>query len=203
METAWNAFHVNKNAFAKLGVRTSFNIPKLHSMSHYVRSIRLMGSADGYNTEATERMHIDFAKLGYRASNKKQYIKQMTVWLERQEAVHRFEEYLAWLHPQLARSDAFADDESDHEAVDDEGDREPGVAAVKEVHGTSHETVVNAAFPRVPVGELQYRFGATRFAECLQAYLVIATNTTRRPAPTSSPARQLSPYSRNARSRCR
>ncbi|KAJ6612488.1 hypothetical protein B0H10DRAFT_2223102 [Mycena sp. CBHHK59/15] len=53
---------------------------------HYTPMIRLFGSADGFNTEAPERLHIDYAKAGYRASNKKDYIPQMTLWLQRQEA---------------------------------------------------------------------------------------------------------------------
>ena len=56
-------------------------------MVHYVEAIKSRGSADGFNTESPERLHIDYAKEGYRASNKKDYVKQMTVWLGRQEAI--------------------------------------------------------------------------------------------------------------------
>ena len=48
-------------------------------MLHYVEAIRSHGTADGYNTEVSEKLHIDNAKEGYCASNKKDYIKQMTV----------------------------------------------------------------------------------------------------------------------------
>ena len=65
-------------------------------MQHYVEAIHSHSTADGYNTEASERLHIDYAKEGYRASNKKDYIKQMTVWLGRQEAVSRFQAYLVY-----------------------------------------------------------------------------------------------------------
>ncbi|KAF8068597.1 hypothetical protein FPV67DRAFT_1372464, partial [Lyophyllum atratum] len=61
--------------------RQHFNIGKLHNIKHYVDSIRAL--AAGFNLEATERLHIDLAKVGYRAMNKKAYIKQMTVWLQR------------------------------------------------------------------------------------------------------------------------
>src|ERR1700733_15820909 len=54
------------------------------------------GSADGFSTESPERLHINFAKNAYRATNKKNYIKQMTKWLTRQEACHRFANYLQW-----------------------------------------------------------------------------------------------------------
>ncbi|KAJ7882418.1 hypothetical protein B0H14DRAFT_3082501 [Mycena olivaceomarginata] len=96
---ALDTFHENKQIFLDLGVRAKqghFNIPKIHSMEHYVAMIRLFGSLDGYNTESPERLHIDYAKAGYRASNKKDYIAQMTLWLQRQEAVDRFTAYLAW-----------------------------------------------------------------------------------------------------------
>ncbi|KAF8188308.1 hypothetical protein K438DRAFT_1907473 [Mycena galopus ATCC 62051] len=97
---ALDTFHANKQIFLDLGVRAKqghFNIPKLHSMEHYVAMVWLFGSLDGYNTESPERLHIDYAKAGYRASNKKDYIAQMTLWLQRQEAVDRFTAYLACL----------------------------------------------------------------------------------------------------------
>jgi len=34
-------------------------------MLHYTTSIHLFGSADGFNTELPERLHIDFAKKAY------------------------------------------------------------------------------------------------------------------------------------------
>jgi hypothetical protein len=41
-----------------------------------------------------ERFHIDFAKEGWRASNFREELPQMTRWLERQEKVASFETYL-------------------------------------------------------------------------------------------------------------
>ncbi|KAJ7749142.1 hypothetical protein B0H16DRAFT_1847253 [Mycena metata] len=91
-------FHEHKEIFLDLEARLPkhFNIPKIHSMEHYVALIRLFGSADGYNTESPERLHIDYAKNAYRASNKRDYTIQMTNWLRRQEAVDRFTLYLEW-----------------------------------------------------------------------------------------------------------
>ncbi|KAJ6547852.1 hypothetical protein B0H10DRAFT_2243414 [Mycena sp. CBHHK59/15] len=37
--------------------------------------------------------------VGYKATNKKAYTQQMTVWLRRQEAVHKFGSYLQWAVP--------------------------------------------------------------------------------------------------------
>ncbi|KAF8870929.1 hypothetical protein BD779DRAFT_1614010 [Infundibulicybe gibba] len=91
-------FHENKDIFIELEARlpAHFNIPKIHSMMHYVALIRRFGSADGFNSESPERLHIDYAKNAYRASNKKDYTKQMTDWLRRQESVDRFTLYLDW-----------------------------------------------------------------------------------------------------------
>jgi len=82
-------FHDNKAVFVDLGTRNGFNIPKLHSLLHYFSSIMLFGTTDNYNTEQTERLHIDFAKDAYRATNHKNEYMQMTAWLERREKVQQ------------------------------------------------------------------------------------------------------------------
>ncbi|KAI9449042.1 hypothetical protein BJY52DRAFT_1228006 [Lactarius psammicola] len=89
LDTALRQFHEEKDIFIELGVQEHFNLPKLHSLTHYRRSIMLFGSADNYNTEQSERLHIDFTKNAYRATNFKDEYKQMTIWLERQEAMHQ------------------------------------------------------------------------------------------------------------------
>ncbi|KAH9056273.1 hypothetical protein EDB87DRAFT_1545019, partial [Lactarius vividus] len=77
--------HNNKAVFVDLGVCEHFNIPKLHSLMHYSPSIALFGTTDNYNTEQTERLHIDFTKDAYHATNHKDEYPQMTLWLERRE----------------------------------------------------------------------------------------------------------------------
>jgi len=47
----------------------------------------IIGSADGYNTESPECLHINFAKEAYQTSNERDYIEQMAVWLRRREAM--------------------------------------------------------------------------------------------------------------------
>lgn len=97
MKEALEDFHRHKSVFIELGIRKNFNIPKLHWMSaHYIASIIDFGSCDGLSTETPERLHIDFAKCGYRASNRKAYIKQMVTWLTRRDKVRWFEGYLQW-----------------------------------------------------------------------------------------------------------
>ena len=89
-------FHDNKAIFINLGVRENFNIPKLHSLTHYESSIRRFGTTDNYNTEQSEQLHIDMAKDAYRATNHKDEYSQMTIWLERQEKVERHITFVNW-----------------------------------------------------------------------------------------------------------
>ncbi|KAG1858502.1 hypothetical protein F4604DRAFT_1882873 [Suillus subluteus] len=94
MHAALTSFHANKNIFINLGAWEHFNIPKIHSMMHYIDTIRVLGSVDGFNTGLPERLHIDFAKRAYRASNRCDYVIQMTTWLRQQESIHIQDAYL-------------------------------------------------------------------------------------------------------------
>jgi len=76
-------------------VKTSI-FPSSTTMQHYTNAIRTLGSADGYNTEFSEWLHIDYAKEGYQASNKRDYVEQMALWLQRQEAIDFHAAYLDW-----------------------------------------------------------------------------------------------------------
>lgn len=96
LQSALDDFHDNAFVFVDLGVRNHFNIPKFHSLQHYARSIKLFGTTDNFNTEATERLHIDFAKDAYRATNHKEEFQQMTKWLERKEKVVRHANFVMW-----------------------------------------------------------------------------------------------------------
>ncbi|KAF8337229.1 hypothetical protein F5887DRAFT_890749 [Amanita rubescens] len=98
LNTALDVFHQNKNIFVDLGIRENFNIPKLHACFHYAHSIMLFGSTDNYDTQHTERLHIDFTKMAYRATNSRDELPQMTTWLERREQVYQFAAYMAWRH---------------------------------------------------------------------------------------------------------
>lgn len=58
--------------------------------------IRLFGTTDNYNTEYTERLHINLAKDAYRATNHKDEFAQMTQWLERKEKIVRHAKFIRW-----------------------------------------------------------------------------------------------------------
>ena len=96
LEDSLAAFHDNKAVFVDLGIRENFNIPKLHGLVHYASSIRLFGTTDNYNTEQSERLHIDLAKNAYRAMNRKDEFSQMTAWLERREKVQWHNASINW-----------------------------------------------------------------------------------------------------------
>ncbi|KAF5381819.1 hypothetical protein D9757_008321 [Collybiopsis confluens] len=97
MDAELKIWHKNKNYFIKKGVRSHFNIPKFHSLHHYIDSIRWLGTTDNYNTEAFERYHIDMAKKGWEASNKRDHFPQMTQWLARQEKIMSYDFYRNWV----------------------------------------------------------------------------------------------------------
>lgn len=61
----------------------------------------MFGTTDNCNTEATERLHIDLAKLLYERTNHKEYLEQMVAWLERQEKMRAFEIRLQWQQDKL------------------------------------------------------------------------------------------------------
>ncbi|KAG1801815.1 uncharacterized protein BJ212DRAFT_1204204, partial [Suillus subaureus] len=62
LQDALDASHKHKVVLIELGVRDHFNIPKIHSLTHYINSTHMFGAMDNYNTEAFERLHINFAK---------------------------------------------------------------------------------------------------------------------------------------------
>ncbi|KIL56888.1 hypothetical protein M378DRAFT_16692 [Amanita muscaria Koide BX008] len=95
LNDALQLFHDNKSVFIDLGIRDHFKIPKLHSCRHYTTAIILYGTTDNYNTQYTERLHIDFAKQAYKASNARDELFQMTAWMERNEKLLQHEHYIS------------------------------------------------------------------------------------------------------------
>ena len=87
LDAALKRFHDNVSIFIDLGIREHFNFPKMHSLLHYASCISFFGATDNYNTEQSERLHIDFTKSAYRATNHRDELPQMTTWLERREKV--------------------------------------------------------------------------------------------------------------------
>lgn len=181
LNTAWITFHNNLQYFVDQNVRkdrTDFNIPKLHSMHHYIESIISLGSADGYSTESPERLHIDFAKAAYRSTNKKQYVKQMTKWLERQDSCFRFASYLRWtvpgylseLNSMVDEARMSDDEEEDSEAQDNDGEQ---------VESLGFSVAKQPAHPGVSISSLIANYGTINIIPCLTQYLRSSPHSSR------------------------
>lgn len=96
LHEALERFHQYKGVFEDLGVRSTWQLPKLHFASHYVALIKSLGTTDNFNTEYTERLHIDFAKDAYHATNHRDELPQMTKWLERREKMQQHDKHVRW-----------------------------------------------------------------------------------------------------------
>ncbi|KAG2029300.1 hypothetical protein BDR03DRAFT_936855 [Suillus americanus] len=171
LNEALDLFHDNKDIFIDLGIRNSFNLPKLHFTAHYAHMIRMFSTMDNYNTEYTERLHIDLAKDAYRSTNHKNEFAQMTTWLEqreKREKVFHHEKYIQWrLIGNTARP---------HQP------RPPEMTFRRTQTMTKHPTVKAVTTDRV-VNE----YGAMHFNKSLARYVAKVTL----PANTTITARQL------------
>ena len=154
LHDALSVFHNNKDIFVDLGVREQFNIPKLHSLTHYVSSIRLFGTTDNYNTEQTERLHIDFAKNAYQATNHKDIYSQMTTWLQRREKILLHTMHVNWRQRE------------------DQG--EPETHRILEAPCVPAQTIKMAINPTksVTFDVLAFNYGAVDFQDALADFLV-------------------------------
>ena len=89
LKDALRDFHRFKCFIADSGVRSGiqrndeFNIPKIELMHHVKRLTEMLGSAMQFSSEQTERCHIIMAKQPYKATNRKDYARQMCRYLDR------------------------------------------------------------------------------------------------------------------------
>jgi hypothetical protein len=156
LDDALTRFYQHRDYFIKLGVREDFNIPKFHSLLHYITSIKLFGTTDNYNTELFERLHIDFAKEGWRASNRKGEFPQMINWLSRHEKIAAFEAYLKSL-----------------QTVQPNGSAEtPMPMSTTPTHSTPLISIAkHPAFPKCPITMAQEKHNAPDFNHYLKIYI--------------------------------
>ncbi|KAI0629507.1 hypothetical protein C8Q77DRAFT_1065092 [Trametes polyzona] len=159
------SFHENRQIFVTLGVRTGFNIPKFHSLVHYVNCIKLFGTTDNYSTETSERLHIDLAKDAYRATNHKDEYPQMTKWLEHREKIVRHADYISWRSQQIVVGpQPFA-----HSGGQDVVCKPPDLDAPLHVKMTRHPTRQSVALDDI-ISPSQY--GARFFVPALARFVV-------------------------------
>ncbi|KAG6907073.1 hypothetical protein DXG01_010681 [Tephrocybe rancida] len=187
LQSTLDTFHAHKDIFIELKCCKDFNFPKLHSMMHYVEAIKALGSTDGYNSEAPERLHIDFAKDAYRASNKRDYTEQMAMWLQHREAMWMREGFCNWVVN--GHADAFpignkgdSDDEGDGDGSDVELDedvfthvnppppsRSPSPDAMSQM--PTYTITKCVPFKNVTLDCLASDFGAVDFQIALTAFI--------------------------------
>jgi len=141
-------------------------------MHHYIDSIISQGSVDGFSTESPEHLHIDFAKNAYRATNKRNYVKQMTKWLERQDACFRFSAYLQWTvkgyNSKLEGSLEVKEDNEDGDVEDDEDEDED---VVEQAVFLGYPVVKLPAYRNVPIINLINNYGADEIITQLTTFL--------------------------------
>ncbi|KIO00561.1 hypothetical protein M404DRAFT_29488 [Pisolithus tinctorius Marx 270] len=160
------------------------SLDSFHDHKHVLVELKV---ADGYNTEYPEHLHIDYAKDAYRASNKHDYVEQMALWLQWQEAIHYKSTYLAWRQfrksssADLLEDGCFGSSDSDSEWGEDRGRvRAPtGVS----VFGTSARRVAElpantcyrvTKFPscsRLSIDHIQAEYKAAEFTPTLEQWL--------------------------------
>jgi Plavaka transposase len=151
LRDALKRFHDNKDIFIDLGLRDHFQIPKLHFLDHYLMYIELYGTTDNFNTEYTERLHIDYAKEAWDATNRKDELPQMTRWLERHEKIIRHAKFIKW--------------RTGHQP--DRPDRpNPGILYRRQLQMTKHPSKKNVCFDT-----LIHEYGATDFRNALARFI--------------------------------
>ncbi|KAG8761323.1 hypothetical protein FRC11_014021 [Ceratobasidium sp. 423] len=118
-------FHELKSVFNQhLKSKCKFhNILKFHSLQHYTYSICMLGTPDGYNTEAPESLHIDLTKAGFNASNKidDTKLEQMTKYIQCMDSLVLHQMYLNFIdQPEGDEGEDWRDGWENHDNFDDE-----------------------------------------------------------------------------------
>jgi len=185
LENCLKTFHNNKNIIVELEIREHLNIPKVHALLHYVDCIRTLGSPDGYNSESPERLHIDFVKEAYRASNKRDYVEQMAVWLQRHEAMWIRESFLIWVEKRLENMIKASDPNTLDDPAYDEEEVEPIDVTQRDINITHsqdnsdtrdrlnlrYSLAKSPPYQNLPVDKLTEKFGTTNFLPALSTFL--------------------------------
>ncbi|EGO04622.1 hypothetical protein SERLA73DRAFT_68306 [Serpula lacrymans var. lacrymans S7.3] len=166
-------FYASKDVFKDLDIRSDFNIPKLHTLLHYVKLIKLFGAANGFNAELPKCPYIDYAKEAYQSR---------AIWLQHQDAINLQGFFLLW---QIANSALLGSEglktvgvESD---MTDSEVEELGLnctpvgrvsdEAYKSLNRTSRVIAKRCLLPGISVNNLEALHGAKKFLPNLTSYL--------------------------------
>jgi hypothetical protein len=127
MKKALHQFHQHKQQFiehnacrGKSHTMKHFKIPKLYALLTFTAHIRSMGTLPQFSTEITESCHQTMAKQAYRATNKRDFEKQMCGYLDRCDRVSFMKELLHWWKIQEncdAVEEAIRDQPSDYQTL--------------------------------------------------------------------------------------
>ncbi|KAF8867851.1 hypothetical protein BD779DRAFT_1463451, partial [Infundibulicybe gibba] len=142
--------------FARYPIHTNETLDEMEK--HYARAIKLYGTTDNFNTEYTERLHIDLAKDAYSATNRKNEFSQMTLWLVRKEKMARHNKYIQW------RLDGCP-------APPIVNWTPPGLDMERSLKMTKFPTVRTA-----PIDRLEKQYGAVHFRAALARFIVLTNH---------------------------
>jgi hypothetical protein len=78
LQDALERFHHHREIFQTSGVRADgFNLPRQHSLNHYVKLIRAYGAPNGLCSSITESKHIKAVKEPWQRSSRFEALSQM------------------------------------------------------------------------------------------------------------------------------
>jgi hypothetical protein len=84
LEDALERYHTCRKIFEDCGVRTEgFNLPRQHSLRHYLQLTRAFGAPNGLCSSITESKHIKAVKEPWRRSNRFNALGQMLLTNQR------------------------------------------------------------------------------------------------------------------------
>jgi len=84
LEDALERFHKYRKIFEDTGVHPAgLNLPRQHSLVHYLKLIRALGAPNGLCSSITESKHIKAVKEPWRRSNRFEALSQMLLTNQR------------------------------------------------------------------------------------------------------------------------
>ena len=123
---------------------------------------------NGSNTKSPKLLHIDYAKEVYQASNKKDYVWQMTVWLGRQEAVACFRAYLDYVIPLDPKN---LNPTPPNNKTYENKDNEDLYFEHTDLSHPMHSVAIKPAFPHMDFNTLTTHFKVTNFIPTLSTFI--------------------------------
>jgi hypothetical protein len=157
MEGALQLYHENRQVFIDLGIHNDFNFPKDHFLNHYRELVKFFGTTDNFNTEYTERLHIDLVKEAFRSTNSKDEYPQMTAWLDRRE---RMQLHVKFIQRHFLQANTIS-----------LPPRIPCLIPSRVIKIANHSSVYG-----VPLEDIKVHYGAIDFNGALARYLIHCHN---------------------------